>query len=73
MATYMVDHGFNQREWGYGNAVALILFVISFVAASASARLAATNHRPWIGSGDTLRWVRIRPYSITGRRIAPRE
>jgi len=33
MATYMVDHGFNQREWGYGNAVAVILFVISFVAA----------------------------------------
>ena len=33
MATYMVDHGFNQREWGYGNGVAVILFVISFVAA----------------------------------------
>jgi raffinose/stachyose/melibiose transport system permease protein len=33
MATYMVDHGFNQREWGYGNAVAVILFVISFLAA----------------------------------------
>jgi raffinose/stachyose/melibiose transport system permease protein len=33
MATYMVDHGFNQREWGYGNAVAVIMFVISFVAA----------------------------------------
>jgi raffinose/stachyose/melibiose transport system permease protein len=33
MATYMVDHGFNEREWGYGNAVAVILFVISFVAA----------------------------------------
>lgn len=33
MATYMVDHGFNQREWGYGNAVAVILFVISFIAA----------------------------------------
>ncbi|NUT18662.1 MAG: sugar ABC transporter permease [Hamadaea sp.] len=33
MATYMVDHGFNSREWGYGNAVAVILFVISFVAA----------------------------------------
>jgi raffinose/stachyose/melibiose transport system permease protein len=33
MATYMVDHGFNQREWGYGNAVAVILFAISFVAA----------------------------------------
>jgi raffinose/stachyose/melibiose transport system permease protein len=33
MATYMVDHGFNERQWGYGNAVAVILFVISFVAA----------------------------------------
>ena len=33
MATYMVDHGFNQREWGYGNAVAVILFCIAFVAA----------------------------------------
>lgn len=33
MATYMVDHGFNQREWGYGNAVAVILFLISFIAA----------------------------------------
>ncbi len=33
MATYMVDHGFDEREWGYGNAVAVILFVISFVAA----------------------------------------
>jgi raffinose/stachyose/melibiose transport system permease protein len=33
MATYMVDHGFNAREWGYGNAVAVILFVISFIAA----------------------------------------
>jgi raffinose/stachyose/melibiose transport system permease protein len=33
MATYMVDHGFDQREWGYGNAVAVIMFTISFVAA----------------------------------------
>jgi raffinose/stachyose/melibiose transport system permease protein len=33
MATYMVDHGFTEREWGYGNAVAVILFVISFLAA----------------------------------------
>lgn len=33
MATYMVDHGFNEREWGYGNAVAVILFAISFLAA----------------------------------------
>jgi raffinose/stachyose/melibiose transport system permease protein len=33
MATYMVDHGFTEREWGYGNAVAVILFAISFVAA----------------------------------------
>jgi len=33
MATYMVDHGFNERQWGYGNAVAVILFVISLLAA----------------------------------------
>jgi raffinose/stachyose/melibiose transport system permease protein len=33
MATYMVDHGFTEREWGYGNAIAVILFVISFIAA----------------------------------------
>jgi raffinose/stachyose/melibiose transport system permease protein len=33
MATYMVDHGFNERQWGYGNAVAVILFSIAFVAA----------------------------------------
>jgi raffinose/stachyose/melibiose transport system permease protein len=33
MATYMVDHGFNERQWGYGNAVAVILFFISFLAA----------------------------------------
>jgi raffinose/stachyose/melibiose transport system permease protein len=33
MATYMVDHGFTERQWGYGNAVAVILFVISFIAA----------------------------------------
>jgi raffinose/stachyose/melibiose transport system permease protein len=29
----MVDHGFNERQWGYGNAVAVILFSISFIAA----------------------------------------
>ncbi|HZM76998.1 MAG TPA: sugar ABC transporter permease [Candidatus Limnocylindrales bacterium] len=33
MATYMVDNGFFARLWGYGNAVAVILFLISFVAA----------------------------------------
>ncbi|MBO0867959.1 MAG: sugar ABC transporter permease [Micromonosporaceae bacterium] len=33
MATYMVEEGFNQRLWSYGNTVAVILFVISFVAA----------------------------------------
>ncbi|MFJ8579631.1 carbohydrate ABC transporter permease [Micromonospora sp. NPDC093277] len=33
MATYMVDNGFFARLWGYGNAIAVILFVISFVAA----------------------------------------
>ncbi len=33
MATYMVDNGYTSRLWGYGNAVAVILFVISFVVA----------------------------------------
>ena len=33
MATYMIDNGFFSRLWGYGNAIAVILFVISFVAA----------------------------------------
>jgi raffinose/stachyose/melibiose transport system permease protein len=33
MATYMVDNGFDERQWGYGNAVAVILFFISFLAA----------------------------------------
>ncbi len=33
MATYLVDNGFFARLWGYGNAVAVILFVISFAAA----------------------------------------
>ncbi len=33
MATYMVDNGFFARLWGYGNAIAVILFLISFVAA----------------------------------------
>ncbi|MBQ0902270.1 carbohydrate ABC transporter permease [Micromonospora sp. U21] len=33
MATYMVDNGFFARLWGYGNAVAVILFAISFIAA----------------------------------------
>jgi raffinose/stachyose/melibiose transport system permease protein len=32
MATYMVDNGFFARLWGYGNAVAVILFAIAFIA-----------------------------------------
>ncbi len=32
MATYMVDNGFFARLWGYGNAVAVILFSIAFIA-----------------------------------------
>jgi raffinose/stachyose/melibiose transport system permease protein len=39
MATYMVDNGFFSRLWGYGNAIAVILFVISFVAALLFQRL----------------------------------
>ncbi len=33
MATYLIDHGFRRSQFGYGNAVAMILFVISFVVA----------------------------------------
>lgn len=33
MATYLIDHGFRRSEFGYGNAVAMILFAISFVIA----------------------------------------
>jgi raffinose/stachyose/melibiose transport system permease protein len=38
MATYMIDHGFQRYEIGYGTAVAMILFVISFVFALAYQR-----------------------------------
>jgi raffinose/stachyose/melibiose transport system permease protein len=31
MATYMIDHGFRRYEFGYGSAVAVILFAIAFV------------------------------------------
>jgi raffinose/stachyose/melibiose transport system permease protein len=39
MATYMVDNGFFSRLWGYGNSIAVILFVISFVVALLFQRL----------------------------------
>jgi len=31
MATYLIDRGFRRYEFGYGSAVAVILFAISFV------------------------------------------
>jgi raffinose/stachyose/melibiose transport system permease protein len=33
MATYVIDHGFKRSQFGYGSAVAMILFFISFVVA----------------------------------------
>ena len=30
MATYLIDRGFRRYEFGYGSAVAVILFVICF-------------------------------------------
>jgi raffinose/stachyose/melibiose transport system permease protein len=33
MATYMYDYGFERNQFGYGSAVAVILFIISFVIA----------------------------------------
>jgi raffinose/stachyose/melibiose transport system permease protein len=31
MATYLIDHGFKRYEFGYGSAVAVLLFTICFV------------------------------------------
>ena len=31
MATYVIDHGFKRYEFGYGSAVAVVLFAICFV------------------------------------------
>jgi raffinose/stachyose/melibiose transport system permease protein len=33
IATYMVDNGYTSHLWGLGNAVAVILFIVSFVTA----------------------------------------
>ncbi|GAA3431377.1 carbohydrate ABC transporter permease [Kutzneria kofuensis] len=30
MATYLIDHGFKRYEFGYGSAVAVVLFIICF-------------------------------------------
>jgi len=40
MAVYMVDHGFRRYQFGYGSAVAVILFIICFVFALAYQRFA---------------------------------
>lgn len=31
MATYLIDHGFKRYEFGYGSAVAVLLFIICFL------------------------------------------
>jgi raffinose/stachyose/melibiose transport system permease protein len=31
MVTYMTDHGFHRYQFGYGSAIAVVLFLISFV------------------------------------------
>ena len=38
MATYMIDHGFRRYEFGYGSAIAVILFAIAFVVSLAYQR-----------------------------------
>jgi raffinose/stachyose/melibiose transport system permease protein len=30
MATYLIDHGFRRYEFGYGSAVAVLLFIVCF-------------------------------------------
>jgi uncharacterized protein len=36
---------------------------------AALSRLEAAGLQPWIGTPEELRWVRVRPHSITGRQI----
>jgi raffinose/stachyose/melibiose transport system permease protein len=31
MATYIIERGFERSQFGYGSAVAVILFIIAFV------------------------------------------
>ena len=38
MATYLIDHGFQRYQFGYGSAVAVVLFLISFIIALAYQR-----------------------------------
>jgi raffinose/stachyose/melibiose transport system permease protein len=40
MATYLIDHGFKRYEFGYGSAVAVVLFAICFVFALVYQRFA---------------------------------
>jgi raffinose/stachyose/melibiose transport system permease protein len=40
MASYLIDHGFKRYEFGYGSAVAVVLFVICFVFALVYQRFA---------------------------------
>ena len=40
MATYVIDHGFKRYEFGYGSAVAVLLFVICFIFALVYQRFA---------------------------------
>jgi raffinose/stachyose/melibiose transport system permease protein len=38
MAVYMIDRGFERSQFGYGSAVAVIVFLIAFVFALAYQR-----------------------------------
>jgi raffinose/stachyose/melibiose transport system permease protein len=40
MSVYMIDHGFRRYEFGYGSAVAVILFLICFAFALVYQRFA---------------------------------
>ena len=46
MITYLINNGFDSAEFGFGSAVAVILFIICFVFALVYQRFAlATRHR----------------------------
>ena len=85
MATYLIDHGFKRFRFGYGSAVAVILFVISFVVAMIyqrcvlrrdtegplAGRRADDDHHPAPASGPPRCLVYGVALAVVGVTLAP--